>query len=756
MEIIKNNCIEYANLYKKGVIIRDIMSLMVNTNDRKYFFELLVEYYKDKIDVIVGPDSKGYLFSILSDMMNIPFLPIRKRTGKIPNTIFKYYNSEYGCSGLEVQVDLINKLPKGKHSRILVIDDVIATGESILAIIDLLKKVDYRVTHVMCPVELLGLGARDKLNGCEFISFYKVPYNITKNDYLNKITHEDHESLKYKLQELEYTILDYSKLVTYRSNLLNDLKLLNTEVVTITKLLNKNLVKVLKYDYISTEDDNRVILFYHYDMESMAEDIVNMYPNHFRLGKINWNYFPDQWYNISFETPLNNKNVVFLGTLFDPKKFLETAMMGIIFPRQHINSFTYVIPYFAPATFERVQKEGILASAEPVAKLLTSCLRDTKGESCILKIYDIHALPVRFYFTDNCIIKHLTAIPLIKNIIKKEMLTVCFADDGAVKRFKQFFSEFPMVICSKERIGTERKIVISDMYNFNREKNMEHVIIIDDLVQTGNTLHECRKALICNGFKKVSCYVTHAVFPNECYNEFLEDGPKYGFENFYVTNTNPIITNKLSEKPFIVLNINNHLANDIINDLQIHTNNIVTPLNVHVATTNQNKLEAVNISLNKVNSEKISKYYPINIYGYDIKSNINNQPIGYSETQLGANNRINQLCTINNDTISNNLYISIESGYCTDCETKSGFDFAVILVKYRDILLEEISDRIYIDEKDLDIADICVQDPSITIGSELEKRYGYPNGQWHEYYSNTSRTEQLVKPLTNILQKLLN
>lgn len=727
MDIIERNCIEYA---ENQIIYRNLMNLMINTDDRIKFFEILSVYYKGKIDVIAGIDPNGYLFTLLAHILNIPFLPIRKRDGKVPNTSFKYYNSNNESVCLEVQMDLLNKLPKS--SRILVIDDILTTGESILSCIYILKQHGYRVTNIMCPIELLELNGRNKLSEYDFISFYKIPYNNTQ------------------IMELEYKLQDCKKLKNSGLDYLNnEIIRLESEIEEKNKSPNNISIKKIKYEYTPTIDDDRIILFYHYDMESIAKSIANEYPNHFRLGKINWNYFPDTWYNISFESPINNKNVVFLATLYDPKKFLESAMLSVIFPKQHIKSFSFIIPYFAPATFERVQSEGTLASAEPVAKLITSCLRDTKTESSILKIYDIHALPVKFYFTDNCIVKHLSAIPLIKNIIKKDMLTICFADEGAVKRFKHYFIEFPMIICSKERVGIERKIIISDKYNFNNDKNMEHVIIIDDLVQTGNTLHECRKALQQYGFKKVSCFVTHAVFPNECYNDFYLNGAKSGFENFYVTNTNPMVTDKLIARPFIVLNINNHLAEDILEDLQIKKENNYSELNVVVSSLNKHELRAVNITLNKINSLLKYRYYPINIYAVDSEYKSNNQLFEIDEITEGVESRLYQLYDMYKDP--DTLYISIDSGYCT---VNEGYEYASVLIYYKGKRYEEQSDGIYIDSKDSDIIDKSRIDRSITIGSRIEERYGYPEGEWHEYYSNISRTQQLCKPLMALLSSI--
>ena len=84
-----------------------------------------------------------------------------------------------------------------------------------------------------------------------------------------------------------------------------------------------------------------------------------------------------------------------------------------------------------------------------------------------------------------------------------------------------------------------------------------HVIIIDDLVQTGGTLIKCAQALSESGATSVSCYVTHAIFPNESWKKFTDSG-KFGglIDKFFITNTHPPMSKLLAgKKPFEVLSI---------------------------------------------------------------------------------------------------------------------------------------------------------------------------------------------------------
>jgi phosphoribosylpyrophosphate synthetase len=125
---------------------------------------------------------------------------------------------------------------------------------------------------------------------------------------------------------------------------------------------------------------------------------------------------------------------------------------------------------------------------------------------------------------------------------------VAFPDEGACKRFSHIFVEafpdWPIVICGKVRDGEKRIVTIQD----GDPKDL-HVIIVDDLVQTGGTLIECAGALKRAGAASVSAYVTHAVFPKG-WKKFSrnEDGQDSPFDTFFVTNSNPSVTDNLPKE----------------------------------------------------------------------------------------------------------------------------------------------------------------------------------------------------------------
>ena len=126
-----------------------------------------------------------------------------------------------------------------------------------------------------------------------------------------------------------------------------------------------------------------------------------------------------------------------------------------------------------------------------------------------------------------------------------------FPDDGAAKRFKPLFKGYDIVVCGKVRDGDKRIVRIQD-----GDPERKHVVIVDDLVQTGGTLYECAVALQDRGAESISAFVAHGVFPNGAWKAFCNGGSKEIFAKFWITNSIPSVTCKLPiGDPFEVLDL---------------------------------------------------------------------------------------------------------------------------------------------------------------------------------------------------------
>jgi len=202
---------------------------------------------------------------------------------------------------------------------------------------------------------------------------------------------------------------------------------------------------------------------------------------------------------------------------------------------------------------ERVVKEGEIATANTLAWQFNSLPRIANPTKVV--IYDLHTLQNRFYFKGGALVKMATAIPILVNALQEhygeEPFSIAFPDEGAMKRFSSHFSKFDTIICGKRRVGNDRIVVIQD-----GDPNGKRIIIVDDLVQTGGTLHVCKNKLLEAGAISVDAYVTHAVFPLEAWKEFMPGGNKDGFNNFWIADTCPVTANFLDGKaPFKKISI---------------------------------------------------------------------------------------------------------------------------------------------------------------------------------------------------------
>lgn len=145
---------------KKGIMFRDITTLLKDPVGLKICIEDFVKKYKDKdIDVVVGIDSRGFILGgALAYLLGKGFVPVRKK-GKLPaETESEEYALEYGTDVVEIHKDAIEK-----GQKVLIIDDLIATGGTALAAAKLVKKLHGEIVEIAFIVDLPDLGGRKKL-----------------------------------------------------------------------------------------------------------------------------------------------------------------------------------------------------------------------------------------------------------------------------------------------------------------------------------------------------------------------------------------------------------------------------------------------------------------------------------------------------------------------------------------------------------------------------------------------------------------
>lgn len=146
---------------KPGIQFKDVTTLVKNGPAFREIIDGWVERYKDRgITAIVGAESRGFIFgAALAYAMGLPFVPARK-PGKLPaETIWEEFELEYGTDRLEMHSDAV-----GKGDKVLLVDDLLATGGTMAAICKLVERLGAEIVEIVFVIELPPLKGRDKIS----------------------------------------------------------------------------------------------------------------------------------------------------------------------------------------------------------------------------------------------------------------------------------------------------------------------------------------------------------------------------------------------------------------------------------------------------------------------------------------------------------------------------------------------------------------------------------------------------------------
>ena len=147
---------------KKGILFYDITTLLKNAKALKEVLDELSAHYRtQEIDVVVGIESRGFIFApALACQLGAGFVPVRKK-GKLPHrTHEQSYELEYGSNTIAIHVDAFNP-----GSRVLLVDDLLATGGTAAAAAALVQKAGGKILEISFFIELSFLKGREKLKG---------------------------------------------------------------------------------------------------------------------------------------------------------------------------------------------------------------------------------------------------------------------------------------------------------------------------------------------------------------------------------------------------------------------------------------------------------------------------------------------------------------------------------------------------------------------------------------------------------------
>jgi adenine phosphoribosyltransferase len=158
------------NYPEEGVVFRDISPLMADGEAYHYATQQIVDYAKDKdVEMIVGPEARGFIVGCpVAYAMGVGFAPARKK-GKLPREVVEVnYGLEYGKDTLQIHKDAIRP-----GQRVLVVDDLLATGGTLAATIELIEELGGIVVGTAFLVELEDLRGRDKIEGYDIFTLLK-------------------------------------------------------------------------------------------------------------------------------------------------------------------------------------------------------------------------------------------------------------------------------------------------------------------------------------------------------------------------------------------------------------------------------------------------------------------------------------------------------------------------------------------------------------------------------------------------------
>lgn len=157
---------------EEGIIFRDVTSILEDADGLQMSVDLIQEKLKDvEFDAVVGPESRGFIFGMpIAYNMHKAFVPVRKK-GKLPcETVSMKYDLEYGSAEIEMHKSSIKP-----GQKVVIIDDLMATGGTIEAIVKLIEMLGAKVVKIVFLMELSGLEGRKKLEGYDVETIVSYP-----------------------------------------------------------------------------------------------------------------------------------------------------------------------------------------------------------------------------------------------------------------------------------------------------------------------------------------------------------------------------------------------------------------------------------------------------------------------------------------------------------------------------------------------------------------------------------------------------
>ena len=174
MKPIEEYVVSIPDFPEQGVVFRDVTSVLQDAEGLHLAIDLMQEKLGGiEFDVVAGPESRGFIFGVpIAYNLRKPFVPVRKK-GKLPReTVSIEYELEYGTASLEMHKDSVKP-----GQKVVIIDDLIATGGTTEAIIKLIEGMGGEVVRIIFLMELAGLKGQERLKDYDLDAVITYPGN---------------------------------------------------------------------------------------------------------------------------------------------------------------------------------------------------------------------------------------------------------------------------------------------------------------------------------------------------------------------------------------------------------------------------------------------------------------------------------------------------------------------------------------------------------------------------------------------------
>jgi len=172
MKSVEDYIVSIPDFPAPGIIFRDVTGILQHADGLKLGIDQLTDLARElKADAIAGLEARGFIFGTpIAYNLGVPFVPVRKK-GKLPRaTVEKTYKLEYGTATIEIHKDAIKP-----GQRIVLVDDLVATGGTLKAAAELVEELGGKVAGIVALIELEGLKGREVLKGYELKTIIKYP-----------------------------------------------------------------------------------------------------------------------------------------------------------------------------------------------------------------------------------------------------------------------------------------------------------------------------------------------------------------------------------------------------------------------------------------------------------------------------------------------------------------------------------------------------------------------------------------------------